>query len=162
VAPESRSTALTKIARGASQRIPEATSADTPEEMTPKPFNWPRLVFIVVPLLIVGVDAVVLMGERRQPAAEKAIRLVKESNSRKENFTVQQYLYSTVYHRKKSGEAIAIEGWQTASPIDPGEPIAVEFKYADSTGNHVAIWDANLKDGTVNPMNETALDLSWH
>lgn len=130
--------------------------------MMRKSLNWPRLVFIVVPLLIVIVDAVVLVGERLQPDAEKAIRLVKESNSRKENFTVQQYLYTTVYHRKSSGEPITIEGWRGAAPPVPGAPIAVEFIYADTTGSHVAIWDANLKDGRVTPKNETALDLSWH
>lgn len=130
--------------------------------MTRKPLNWPKLVFIFVPLLIVVVDAVVLVGERLQPDAEKAIRLVKESNSRKENFTVQQYLYTTVYHRKTSGEPIDIEGWRATASADPGAPITVEFIYADSAGSHAAIWEADLRDGRVTPKNETALDLSWH
>ena len=130
--------------------------------MTRKPLNWPRLVFISVPLVIVIVDAVVLVGEHFQPGAEKAIRLVKESNSRKENFTVQQYLYTTVYHRQKSGEAIEIEGWRATASAEPRAPVTVEFGYADSTGGHVAIWEANLRDGTVTPKNETALGLSWH
>lgn len=130
--------------------------------MTRRPFNWPRLVFIFVPLVIVVVDAVVLVGERLQPDGEKAIRLVKESNSRKENFTVQQYLYSTVYHRKTSGEAIAIEGWRAEASTGPGAAIAVEFIYADSAGSHVGIWEANLRDGKVTAKNEMALDLSWH
>jgi hypothetical protein len=130
--------------------------------MTLTPLNWPRLVFIFVPLLIVIVDAVVLVGERRQPDAEKAVRLVKESNSRKENFTVQQYLYTTVYHRKRSGEAITIEGWRATASAEPGPLITVEFSYADSTGDHVAIWEASLQAGTVTAKNEAALDLSWH
>ena len=130
--------------------------------MTRKPFNWPRLVFIFVPLLIVGLDAVVLLGERLEPDTRKAIRLVKESNSRKENFTLQQYLYMTVYHRKQNGEPITIEGWRATLPDEPGVSITVEFSYADSTGRYVAIWEANLKDGSVTPKNETALDLSWH
>ena len=129
--------------------------------MTLTQIKWPRLVFIFVPLLIVIVDAVVLVGERLQPDTEKAIRLVKESNSRKENFTVQQYLYITVYHRKRSGEPITIEGWSAAASAEPGSPIAVEFSYVDSSGNHVAKWDADLKARTVTPKNEAALDLAW-
>jgi hypothetical protein len=130
--------------------------------MTRIPFNWPKLALIFVPLLIVAVDAVVLVGERLQPDTEKAIRLVKESNSRKENFTVQQYLYTTVYHRKNRGEAIVIEGWHAAPSTQADSSMAVEFRYTDSTGNHVAIWEAILQAGTVTPKNEAALDLSWH
>ena len=118
--------------------------------------------FIFVPLLIVVVDAVVLVGERLQPATDKAIRLVKESNSRKENFTLQQYLYMTVYHRKTSGEPITIEGWRATVLAEPGAPITVEFSYADSPGRYVAIWEANLTDGSVTPKNQAGLDLSWH
>jgi hypothetical protein len=125
------------------------------------PITWPKIVFIVLPLLIVCIDAFVLVRERRQPQTEKAIRLVKESNSRKENFTVQQYLYSTVYYRRDQGEEISIGGWR-ALPAQPDEPISVEFGYADSGGNHIAIWEASLKDGTVGARNEAALDLSWH
>lgn len=130
--------------------------------MTRNSFKWPRLVFILTPLLIVAVDAVVLVGERLQPDAERAIRLVRESNSRKENFTVQQYLYSTVYHQKSNGEPVAIEGWRAAASTEPSVAITVEFVYADSTGSHIASWDADLRQGTVVPKNETALDLSWH
>jgi hypothetical protein len=125
------------------------------------PISWPKIVFIVLPLLIVAVDAFVLVGERRQPRSEKAIRLVKESNSRKENFTVQQYLYSTVYYRRDQGEEISIGGWR-ALPAQPDEPVAVEFSYADSTGNHIAVWEASLIAGTVTAKNDAALDLSWH
>jgi len=129
--------------------------------MTRKPLDWPKLVFVLVPLVIVIVDAAVLVGERVQSDSEKAIRLVKESNSRKENFTVQQFLYTTVYHRKASGEQVTIAGWRAAPSEDPGAPITVEFIYADSTGSHVAIWEADLKDGKAAPKNDTALDLSW-
>lgn len=126
-----------------------------------KRFEWPKLVFIFVPIVIVTVDAMVLVRERLRPDAQKAIRLVKESNSRKENFTVQQYLYVTVYHRRDIGEAPTIGGWRAESP-EPGAQFIVDFTYADSSGNHVATWEANLKDGTVIPKNEAALDLSWH
>jgi len=124
--------------------------------------NWPKLVFILLPILIVAVDAVVLVGERLQPETQKAIRLVKESNSRKENFTVQQYLYTTVYHRKDNGEAITIEGWTATSLPEPDDVMVVEFSYSDSSGKHVATWEASLKDRAVTPKNEAALDLSWH
>lgn len=127
------------------------------------PITWPKLVFIVLPVLIVAVDAFVLVRERRQPQTEKAIRLVKESNSRKENFTVQQYLYSTVYYRRDQGEEINIGGWRASfSPSQPDEPIAVDFSYADASGNHIAIWEVGLKDGTVEAKNAAALDVSWH
>jgi len=124
--------------------------------------NWPKLVFICVPLLIVAVDAVVLVGERLQPDTQKAIRLVKESNSRKENFTVQQYLYTTVYHRKSNGEAITIEGWRATPSSGPDNSVMVEFSYTDSSGEHLATWEANPKARTVIPKNDVALELSWH
>jgi hypothetical protein len=126
------------------------------------PFEWPRLVFILVPIIIVTVDAVVIVRERLRPDAQKAIRLVKESSSRKENFTVQQYLYVTVYHRRDNGEAVAIGGWRAESSPEPGGPFIVAFTYADSSRDHVATWEADLKDGMVFPRNEEALDLSWH
>jgi hypothetical protein len=124
--------------------------------------NWPKLVFICVPLLIVAIDAVVLIGERLEPETQKAIRLVKESNSRKENFTVQQYLYTTVYHRKSNGEAITIAGWRAAPSSESSASLIVEFSYTDSSGDHLATWEASLKDRTVAPKNEIALELSWH
>lgn len=126
------------------------------------PANWPQLVFILVPLLIVIVDATVLVGERLESDTQKAIRLVKESSSRKENFTVQQYLYTTVYHRKNNGESITIEGWRATPSAEQGARITVEFSYADLLGRHVGVWEASLKEGSVTPKNEVALDLSWH
>jgi len=124
--------------------------------------DWPRLVFTGVPLLIVIVTAIVLVGEGLQPNTQKAIRLVKESNSRKENFTVQQYLYTTLYHRSRIGEQIRIDGWRALAELGSDAPIAVEFGYADSSGSHVASWEASLKDGRVTPKNDAALDISWH
>jgi hypothetical protein len=130
--------------------------------MSRRGFNWPRLVFWVVPFLIVVADAVLLVSEHIQTDTEKAIRLVKESNSRKENFTLQQYLYSTVYHRKAAGEPITIEGWRATAQVEPGAPITIEFSYSNSLDRYVAIWEANLTDRSVTPKNQTALDLSWH
>ena len=126
------------------------------------PKDWPKLVFILVPVLIVTVDATVLIHDRLQAETQKAIRLVKESSSRKENFTVQQYLYTTVYHRKSGGEALSIEGWRAMERPGGDAQIDVEFSYSDSNGIHVAIWEANLKTGKVTPENEGALDLAWH
>jgi len=130
--------------------------------MTVNRFSWPRLVFICVPLLIVMVDAFVLVAEHLQSDAAKAIRLVKESNSRKENFTVQQYLYMTVFHRKSSGEPIDIEGWRATLSGGSESPINVEFSYRDSSRTHTAAWEVNLRQGSVKPMNEEAFDLAWH
>ena len=126
------------------------------------PLNWPRLVFIFVPLVIVIVPATVLVSEHLQSETEKAIRLVRESHSRKENFTIQQYLYATVYHRKAGGESITIEGWRATPSIETSGPMIVEFSYEDSMGRHAAMWEAVLANGSVIPKNEAALDLSWH
>ena len=123
--------------------------------------NWPKIAFICIPVCIVTVNAAVLLSEHLQPDTEKAIRLVRESNSRKENFTVQQYLYSTVYYLKRRGEAIEIEGWR-ATASEPGGPITVEFSYRDASGHHTPSWEARIKDGKVTPVNESARDLSWH
>lgn len=122
--------------------------------------NWPRLVFIGIPLLVVSADSFVLISERFQTESQKAIRLVKESNSRKENFTVQQYLYTTVYHRVNRGESVTIDGWRTSNSDAGG--LLVEFTYSDATGKHVAAWEADLNRGKVTPKNATAVELSWH
>ncbi len=149
-----------RIVRAATRSSRAMTGVERLKNMR-SPISWPKIVFIVLPLLIVCADAFVLVRERHQPQTEKAIRLVKESNSRKENFTVQQYLYSTVYYRRDQGEEISIGGWR-ALPAQPDEPTHVEFSYTDSSGNHIAIWEASLKDATVGARNEAALDLSWH
>jgi hypothetical protein len=123
--------------------------------------NWPRLVFIFVPLLIGVVDAAVLISEQLESETAKAIRLVRESESRKENFTVQQYLYATLYHRKSEGEAVEIEGWRAEPSTDLPGAITVEFNYADETGRHVALWQVDLKEEKVVPRSADASYLSW-
>jgi hypothetical protein len=123
--------------------------------------NWPKVALISLPICIITVNAAVLLSEHLQPDTQKAIRLVRESSSRKENFTVQQYLYSTVFYLKNRGEAIDIEGWRAAAS-GPDTPIVVEFAYTDAGGRHVASWEASIKDGKVTPLNESARDLSWH
>lgn len=124
--------------------------------------NWPKLAFICLPLLIITVDAAVLVSEHLQPETEKAIRLVRESASRKENFTIQQYLYSTIYHEKNLGAPVEIEGWQASASSNSDLPMTVEFSYTDARGRHMARWGANVKEEKVAPQNEAANDLSWH
>ena len=124
--------------------------------------NWPRLVFILLPLTIATVDAAVLISEGLETQPAKAIRLVRESRSRKENFTVQQYLYTTVYYRKEKGEAIEIHGWRAEQPSGPGTPVSVAFSYSDSQGEHVATWVADLVTPDMIPQDEAASNLSWH
>lgn len=124
--------------------------------------KWPKMVFVYLPLLIVVLAATVVTQEQRQPATSKAIRLVRESNSRKENFTVQQYLYSTVFYRRHQGEPVQIDGWQANPSPDPAGAIIVQFSYSDTSGAHVATWKANLSAGQTTPLNDAARDLSWH
>lgn len=124
--------------------------------------KWPVLVLIFVPVSIVVVDAAALLTEYRQPEVEKAIRLVKESKSRKENFTVQQYFHTTVYHRKEKGEPVEIEGWRAAQPGGPDTPITVEFAYTDERGRASVVWEVELKAKRIIPRNEMADNISWH
>src|ERR1044072_6476257 len=97
----------------------------------------PKIAFVCIPICIVTVNAAVLLSEHLQPGTQKALRLVRESSSRKENFTVQQYLYPTVYYLKSQAEAIKIEAWR-AEAAEPDSPIVVEFSYRDASGHHVA------------------------
>ena len=123
--------------------------------------NWPRLTFVYLPLLIAIAAAGVLVHEQRQPDTVKAIRLVRENNSRKENFTIQQYLYSTVFYRQRQGEPLQIEGWHAAETSTP-DPITVEFSYSDAAGRHTASWGVDWRAGSVRPLNDNARELSWH
>lgn len=122
--------------------------------------NWPSVVLAGVPIAIVILAGGLLIAERFQSDSDKAIRLVKESNSRKENFSVQQFLFATVYHRRDQGEPITIEGWR-AEPSHSSAPVKVEFLYTDADGQHAAMWKASIRDGTVTPENETASNISW-
>ena len=122
--------------------------------------DWTRFVLIVLPLGIVVFATAVLVVEWRQSDAEKAVRLVRESKSRKENFTVQQYLYATVYHRKARGEALTINGWH-AEPETATGVFMVSFTYADANGKHVAVWQANPKEQRITSKNKEADEFSW-
>src|SRR5215211_7642441 len=124
--------------------------------------DWPRLVFMFVPAILALIGAAALAIEYFQPQTEKAIRMVKESSSRKENFTVQQYLYATVYHDKDQGKPIEITGWRAEPSNDAVGPITVEFSYEDAGGHHVAHWQVDVKSNKVTPLDDAAGDLSWH
>ncbi len=120
--------------------------------------NWHKIALIALPLCVVVASATAMLHDWRQPDSEKAIRLVRESKSRKENFTVQQYLYATVYHRQKQGEPITIEGWQAQAEA---ANFLVSFRYTDAAGQRLATWEANLKEAKVTPQNQEAKELSW-
>src|SRR2546423_15363082 len=124
--------------------------------------HWPRIAFIYLPLLIIAVAATALVREQLQPDTEKAIRLVRESSSRKENFTVQQYLYSTVFYRQRQGEAVQIDGWRATASSEPASAIVVQFSYSDGGGAHVATWAADVNAGQATPLDDAARELSWH
>jgi hypothetical protein len=124
--------------------------------------NWPKIALIYLPLILLVGAATELAREQIQPDTVKAIRLVRESNSRKENFTVQQYLYSTVYYRQRQGEAIEIDGWRADTMDDSSRTVRVEFSYTDSGGRHAATWQASLLEGQVTPLDDAARALSWH
>lgn len=122
--------------------------------------NWYKIALVILPLTVVIVSTTSAIIDWNQPDAQKAIRLVRESKSRKENFTVQQYLYATVYYRKDQGEAMTIDGWNLEPAAAPAQYV-VSFAYTDSSGEHRALWEANLKDKKVTPKNKEAADLSW-
>lgn len=123
--------------------------------------GWSLWASLLIPLLIIGLDAVVLLHERGQTDGQKALRLVGESRSRKENFTIQQYLYSTVYHRRDRGEDVRIEGWR-AGESDSRGVIRVEFSYFEAGVPRVAAWEVDLPLQTATPQNEIAGEMSWN
>ncbi len=122
--------------------------------------NWYKFALIVLPLSVVIFSTTSAIIDWHQPDSQKALRLVRESKSRKENFTVQQYLYATIYHRKDNGEAITIRGWNVESAATAAQ-FLISFTYADAQGEHQAIWEASLKEKKVTPKNQDATDLSW-
>jgi hypothetical protein len=120
--------------------------------------NWHKFALVVLPLGVAVASATAMLIEWRQPASQKAVRMVRESKSRKENFTVQQYLYATVYYRKDRGEPITIDGWRVDAD---SRNFLVSFTYTDASGQHTATWEANLEEQKVAPHNQEAKDLSW-
>lgn len=144
---------------GACPRCKEKTQAGAP----PKRFLrvWPTLTLIALPLCVMIVDAAVLLKEGSESSSEVAIRVVKESASRKENFTVQQYLYATVYHRRDAGEDVRIAGWGAEEPASGSKRVVVTFAYSEGGVSNVAVWDVDLDRRKVAPTNDAARELSW-
>src|SRR5205085_10568079 len=124
--------------------------------------DWPKIAFVYLPLLLTLGAGVEIAREQLQPDTVKAIRQVRESNSRKENFTVQQYLYSTVYYRQRQGEAIQIDGWQANTIDDSARIVRVRFRYSDGNGTHIATWQADMLSGETTSVDDAARALSWH
>lgn len=113
----------------------------------------------LVALAIASVPVGILIAERREPPIDRAIRLVQEGASRKQNFTVQQFLYTTVYDRGLNGRPVRVQGWR-AWHLSEGL-IAVAFSYSDESGEQVALWEVNLDHQTAEPRNDEAGSLVW-
>lgn len=124
--------------------------------------NWPKFAFLFIPILIVAVDAAIIIEEKKDSSEEKAIRLVRESRSRKENFTVQQYLYMTVYYRRDKGEQINIEGWRTRQQSEFSKSFVVSFSFVDNNEEQVALWNVDLESKQIIATNDDAKSISWH
>jgi len=96
-----------------------------------------------------------------RPSSEKAIRLVQSSSSRIENFTVQQYLYSTLFDRKEKGADVTIEGWRADEQPGSDRLLTVEFDFTDEQRPHKAVWEVDLTANKASPKNDDARNLSW-
>jgi hypothetical protein len=121
--------------------------------------SW--LVLLGPPLALAIVDASMTIVNWSRPNTEKAIRLVQSSSSRIENFTVQQYLYSTLYDRKEKGADVTIDGWRAEQQPGSGTLLTVEFDFTDEHRPHAAVWEVDLPANKVTPTNEDARNLSW-
>lgn len=124
--------------------------------------NWPKLAFLFIPILIIAVDAAVLVDEKTDSGSEKAIRLVRESRSRKENFTVQQYLYMTAYYQQDKGENVSIKGWNADHKSEFSKNFVVSFTLIDNDNERVAMWEVDLETRQIKATNDEAKSISWH
>jgi len=127
----------------------------------PQKRRWLRSAILALGALVVAGGAAILIDWPRTET-DKAVRMVRESSSRIENFTIQQYLYTTVYKRKDDGEAIEIDGWRAEQPGGPHAAVTVEFNFSDVSGTHTAVWEVDTGLGRVEPKNQTARDMSWN
>jgi hypothetical protein len=120
-----------------------------------------KIMLIGAPLLVMMVDAVVLIHRGHRSEADKAIALVQTSSSRIENFTVQQYLYATLFERKRLGDDIVIEGWRVWQEPGNRNSATVEFDFRSNGLLHNAAWGVSLSAETVTATTEDARNLSW-
>ncbi len=123
--------------------------------------NWPKLVFLLLCVCIIVVDGAVIVKERRASETEKAIRLVRESKSRKENFTVQQFLYTTVYYRRSREQGVTVVGWQAEKPAGETHEVIVRFCFTEPEGSQTAEWSVDVSRKIITPRNQAAHELSW-
>ncbi|HKV41080.1 MAG TPA: hypothetical protein VJX67_17875 [Blastocatellia bacterium] len=132
--------------------------------------QWPRIALILVPSLIVTVDASVLLQRWREPDAEKAVRIVRASSSHIESFTIQQYLNSTIFHARDAAEDLGgayggvtrIEGWRASQFPGNHAPVRVRFSYSAGGVEHIAEWLVDVHTGVVKAASAAARDLSWN
>jgi hypothetical protein len=129
-------------------------------ELNPR-FNWGKFTLIFLPLSIAILDVAVVRHERLQPETQKAIRLVKESASRKENFTIQHYIYSIIYYQRSRDNDLTVEGWKADQPGGPGTPVNVEFDYTLGGVRHALIWEVDLASQKAKSKNQEADYVSW-
>jgi hypothetical protein len=118
-------------------------------------------VLIAIPVLVMTMDAAVLIYRGHRPGTDKAISLVQTSSSRIENFTVQQYLYATLFERRTRGDDIVIEGWRAWQEAGNTSSATVEFDFRSNGLLHNAVWGVNLSAETVTATTEDARKLSW-
>lgn len=123
--------------------------------------RWLRFAFVSLAAIgIVLMGAGVVFLERPRTETDKAIRLVQESSSRIENFTIQQYLYTTVYKQKDDGEPVTIGGWRAEQPDGPNTAVNVDFSFTENGVEHVAVW--KVVGERVTPGSQAARDWSWN
>ena len=120
-----------------------------------------KITLIGLPLLVITMDTAVLLHSRGRRETDKAISLVQTSSSRIENFTVQQYLYATLYEGRKRGASVIIEGWRAWQ--DPGDEhsATVEFDFKSGGLMRSAVWHVNISTKGVTARTEEARNLSW-
>lgn len=121
--------------------------------------TWASVVLVLVPLLIACIDVASLLRRHVEPPTKRAIWAVKDSSSRIESFSVQQYLYSTLYQGNESGAKLQVVGW-SANARDQ-RVTEVEFAYSEGAASHTARWSVDGATGRVQPENDDARNLSW-
>ncbi|HYM00931.1 MAG TPA: hypothetical protein VEZ90_18380 [Blastocatellia bacterium] len=155
------------------ERRPHAGAADQAENIkssrSAPGVNRPRgfvgklsgAVLILVPVLVAAFDAAVIVRRRVEPTTQKAIRIVKESSSPIESFSIEQYLNSTLYYRKDRGSSIQIQGWTALETPGAADEVAVEFAYLEGATRHLADWTVDVRSNRVSSDNAEAAALSW-
>jgi hypothetical protein len=118
-------------------------------------------VLTLVPIFIAVTDAAIVLGRRVEPATEKAIRIVKESSSPIESFSIEQYLNGTLYYRGQRDSNVRIQGWTAHTIPEVVGKVSVEFGYSEGATTHLAHWTVNVPTRKVNADNADAAALSW-